>query len=123
MILAEGAAQIAAVAADREDHAARIKCRQRLLLDRVERKRRHAAVVRADDLTVPAGPRPAEAERTFFYMTMSETCITCDHNYTCSCASCMPHDLEPIEHIILARQDPALVHGDRDLLIDRVHSV
>ena len=65
MILAEGAAQIAAITADREDHAARIKCRQRLLLDRVERKRRHTAVVRADDLTVAAGPRSAEAERTF----------------------------------------------------------
>ena len=81
MILAEGAAQIAAVTPDRQNQTPRMKARQRLLFDRIQGKRRDPAVVRSCDRTIPADPRAAEADLPLPELTMSETDLTDCHGF------------------------------------------
>ena len=83
MVLAERAAQVAAIAADREDHAPGPEPRQRFLFDRVQLQRGHFTVRVAHDPAVQALSRPAEAELVPAELTMSKTDITgCRHTVT-----------------------------------------
>jgi hypothetical protein len=61
MVLAERAAQIAAEAADGQDHAAGVKQPQRLFLDRIERERGDLAIRQACHPAAEVHARPAES--------------------------------------------------------------
>lgn len=83
VVLAERAAQVAPVAADREDHAPGLKPCERFLFDRVQLQRGHFTVRVAHDPAVQALSRPAETELVPAELTMSKTDVTgCRHTVT-----------------------------------------
>ena len=79
MVLAKRAAQIAAITADGQDHAARMEAGERLFLDRVEGEGRDLPVVGRGDEPVFAGACAAEAEGAFGDFAVPETYVAFWH--------------------------------------------
>lgn len=83
VVLAERTAQVAPVAADREDHAPGPEPCERFLFDWVQLQRGHFTVRVAHDPAVQTLSRPAETELVPAELTMSKTDITgCRHTVT-----------------------------------------
>ena len=79
MILAEGAAQIAAIAPDGENKTSRVKPGNGLFLDGIQGRRCDLSVISGDNLPVPADAAAAEAGFSFRNRTVPETHLTYRH--------------------------------------------
>ena len=79
MVLAEGASQIAAIAACGKDPAAGMKLPQRLFFDRIQGKTGDPAIVFRMDHTVRTYPRSAEAPVSLRNLTVMKTYIAPCH--------------------------------------------
>ena len=86
MVLAEGAAQVAAEAAYREDQTAGVETAQRLFLDGVQGQAGQLSIIQRHNRSIPAGPGLAETGLAFFQTAMVETQLT-GHAHVCRITS------------------------------------
>lgn len=116
--MTEGAAEIASIAAHRENIGARVKARQRLLFYRVESERSYPAVIGSLDFSVLAGPGSAKAEPALGYIAVSEANLTnCHSSY-----SVMANHFESLERILFELVYAGFLLGYLYLLSRRVYS-
>ena len=85
MILAEGAAEIAAQAAHGQDHFARVKLLQRFFLDRIKGQRGNPAVIQRFNPAADCGSRAAGAGLSVVQFAVPETYVAESHLSIPSC--------------------------------------